>query len=72
MNRPAYLGWAKSRAIDAVRAQGPELGWASLVSDLMKNPELADHPALRLGTLLLVNGHLSSEDEMIRFVEGFN
>jgi len=46
--------------------------WASMISDLRKHPETADHAAISLGNMMLVGGHLNSATEMRKFIEGFN
>jgi hypothetical protein len=46
--------------------------WASMVSDMRKDPATENHPALELGMMLLRGGHNSTPDEMRKFIEGFN
>ena len=43
-----------------------------MMSDLTKHPETEHHSAITLGAMLLFGGHLSSRQEMRRFIEGFN
>ncbi len=44
----------------------------SMLSDLGKHIELADHPGKELGFKLMMSGHLDSFREVERFIEGFN
>jgi hypothetical protein len=70
MTRQEHLRWAKDRAL-ALLAK-PSDAWASMCSDCLKHPELQDHPAIGLGTLLAVSGKLSTADQMREYIEGFN
>jgi hypothetical protein len=42
-----------------------------MASDLGKHPETAGHPAIGLGAMLLLGGHLSSPAQMREFIDGF-
>ncbi|MFA5754000.1 MAG: hypothetical protein WCX77_04155 [Candidatus Paceibacterota bacterium] len=45
--------------------------WTSMLSDLKNNEELAVHPAIELGTMLLFAGSLTTKEAMKEFIEGF-
>jgi hypothetical protein len=67
-----HVAWAKERALELLE-QGNRVGaWNSLCSDLKKHSETQQHPALELGMMLLLGGHLSSGAQMREFIEGFN
>lgn len=71
-SRAEYLEWCKQRARAYLDAGDVQHAWASMASDLTKHPETKDHPAILLGTLLLMNGHNQTVAEMREFIEGFN
>jgi hypothetical protein len=75
MTREEHLDWAKQRALRALDYsddidEALANAFASLASDLTKHDELQDHAALKLGTMLLMGGHLSTKKEMREFIEG--
>ena len=70
--REAHLSWAKRRALQYCEAGDLPQAWASMVSDIQKHPETQMHPAIQLGTQLLIAGHLDTTETMRRFIEGFN
>ena len=72
MTRAEHLQWCKDRALEYVDAGDLAQAWASMVSDLNKHTETANHGALELGSMLFFAGHLSSPDEMRKFILGFN
>jgi len=76
MNRKEHLEWAKERAIGELEYSPGDAGitnaWASIVSDLGKHEETQDHPAIMLGTSLLMTNNLNTQDKMRDFIEGFN
>lgn len=72
VSRQDHLVWCKNRALEYVEMGDIAQAWASMASDLHKHPETDWHPALDLGTMLIVGGHLSSQEEMRKFIEGFN
>lgn len=70
--REEHLVWCKSRATE-IAATGDLAGaYASMVSDLNKHPETEGHGAIQLGVMLMMGGHLSSVQEMSKFIDGFN
>ena len=70
--RAEHLGWCKSRALQYVEMGNLSGAWASMISDLRKHPETADHAAISLGNMVLGGGHLNSATEMRKFIEVFN
>lgn len=72
MTRTEHMDWAKERAIAIARSGDIKGAWASMVSDLGKHDETAGHAAIELGMMMLMGGHLSSQSEMIKFIEDFN
>jgi hypothetical protein len=46
--------------------------FASFTSDMRKHPELCDHSALGLGSMLLMGGHVKTAPEMDKWINGFN
>ena len=43
-----------------------------MVSDLGKHKETENHGAIQLGVNMLMGGRLNSQEEMIKFIDGFN
>lgn len=72
MTRDEHLAWCKQRANEYADAGDISQAYASMMSDMRKHPELADHSGLMLGMMLMVNGHLNSPREMRKFIDGFN
>lgn len=70
--REDHLKWCKERATAYVDQGDTTNAFASMTSDLRKHPETESHPAIELGMMMLMGGHLSSADEMRRFIDGFN
>jgi len=66
-----HLAWCKQRALEYCDAGDTTQAWATMVSDLHKHPDTADHLAIELGSMLLFEGHLSTVAEMRKFIEGF-
>lgn len=71
-SRQEHLAWCKARAMEYVDAGDNAQALASMTSDLGKHPETAGHPAIELGMTLLLAGHLSTRQQMRRFIDGFN
>lgn len=72
MNRQEHLQWAKARALEYVEAGDMNNAFASMASDMNKHPDTNDHTALTLGFALLMAGHLSTAEQMRKFIEDFN
>lgn len=73
-DRVTHLAWAKERALEYVDAGDLTQAFTSFVSDLSKNPmtQNALAVATQLGMPLLMSGHLSTPEEMRKWIEGFN
>lgn len=67
-----HLEWCKKRALDLVDQGDLTQAYASMASDLGKHDGTAGHPAIKLGMMLMMGGHLSTAHEMKKFIEGFN
>ena len=72
ITRAEHLAWCKQRALELVDAGDLNGAFASMGSDLRKHPETENHPAIELGFMLLLGGHLSTAADMRKFIEGFN
>ena len=72
MSRAEHLDWCKRRALEYVEVGDLDQAFASMASDLGKHPETAGHPGIRLGMGLCMGGHLRSQDDIRRFINGFN
>ncbi len=70
--RAEHLAWCKQRALKCVEAGDLQNAFASMSSDLNKHSETRDHPGSMLGMMLMMNGHLSTPDDMRRHIEGYN
>lgn len=72
MTRAEHVEWSKQRALEYVDHGDVVQAFSSLASDLRKHPATEDHPALQLGAMLQMSGHLSTSAEMREFIEGVN
>jgi hypothetical protein len=72
ISRQAHLEWCKTRAHEYLVNGDVQNAYASMASDLNKHPETQGHPAITLGMMLMMSGHLSSVPEMRKFIDGFN
>lgn len=70
--RAEHLQWCKDRALEYVRTGDLMTAFASMMSDLGKHSETANHLGIELGTNLFINGHLNTADEMRSHIEGYN
>jgi hypothetical protein len=74
MTREEHLRWCKDRALEYVNSGNIDDALASMLSDLGKHEETM--PSLKslgpLAIMLKIGGHLSTRDEMRKFIEGFN
>lgn len=71
-DRAEHLTWCKQRALEYVDRGELDNALASLMSDLRKHPQTADHGAIELGMMLTLAGHLSTVHDMRDFIEGCN
>ncbi|HEX8833974.1 MAG TPA: hypothetical protein VF719_07220 [Abditibacteriaceae bacterium] len=69
MNRKEHLQWCKERALEYARRGNLPEALSSMVSDLGKHPETASSCDV---AMMLSPVALKSQDEMIKFIEGFN
>jgi len=65
--RGKHLHWCKTRAFEYLDRGDLQNASASFISDMGKNDETANHPAL--GLMFMSMG---DEKELRRFIEGFN
>jgi len=73
MTRAEHLDWTKQRALAELDGEGGVTGaLASINSDLLKHPELANHNAIQLGMMLAMNGHLDTPQQMREWIDGFH
>jgi hypothetical protein len=72
ISRDEHLTWCKKRALEYCDRGKPLDALGSMISDLKKHPELAEHPGIMLGAMLMFGGHLTDPSEARRFIEGFN
>lgn len=70
MTRTEHIEWCKKRAL-AYLPEGPQAAFTSMMSDLGKHDETANHIGVKLG-MQLISGDLKSVDGMRAFIEGFN
>ncbi len=71
MTRKEHLQWCKDRAIEYVDMGDCEQAFASMLSDLGKHDETANHPGIKLSMMLNMAGHLSDLDKMRKFILDF-
>lgn len=72
ITRAEHLAWCKKRALEYCDAGDLRQAWASMTSDLRKHPETENHGAIRLGAMMFFGGHLETQEEMRKFINGFN
>jgi hypothetical protein len=70
--RAEHLEWCKQRALEYVTTGDISSAIASMGSDLGKHPETKDHPAIQLGTMMLLTGNIRTTEQAERFINGFN
>ena len=72
LTREEHITWCKERALEYIDIGDSQQAFASIMSDLNKHPETANHPGIMLGANLLISGNLSNLDKMREFIVGFN
>ncbi len=72
VTRQEHLDWAKRRALDYLNAGDARNAVTSMLSDLTKHPELKNHPGGMMGAMLVLGGHLHTDREVRKWIEGFN
>ena len=70
--RTEHLAWCQQRALEYVDAGGFTQAVTSMLSDLSKHPETADHVGIQLGMRLLMAGKLATDQAVRNWVTGFN
>jgi hypothetical protein len=71
MTRAEHLAWAKERALEYADQGDTVNTLNSMLSDLQKHPETANHPGMLLGTREAVAGYLETPAQLRHWVEGF-
>ena len=72
MDRQEHLQWCKARALEYEDQNDPNQAITSMISDLRKHPETAEHSAITLTGMLLVGGHLQTAAQVREHIDGFN
>ena len=72
MDRTEHLQWCKDRALEYIERDDLNGAFASFSSDMSKHLETAKHSALELGIMLFFGGHLSTANEMKKWINDFN
>lgn len=72
MDRNEHLDWAKQRALVYVSRDDLTGAIASLLSDLGKHEDTADHGGIELTGMLLLAGKLNTATAVRQHIEGFN
>ena len=72
MDRSEHLQWSKDGALEYL-PDNPSEAFASMTSDLEKHDDLIGHPAILLGTCLMMTpGWIDDHVKVRDFVTGFN
>ena len=64
MDRAEHLQWCKDRALEYCDHGDINQAWASMASDLRKHEETANHSAIELGSMMLMEGQLKTVEGM--------
>jgi hypothetical protein len=72
MSHNEHIAWCKQRALEYVERGDAAGALASMMSDLNKNPETANHAGIRLTMMLMLGGHMETLDAVRQHIEGFN
>ncbi len=72
MTRTEHLKWCKDRALEYVDLGDTTQAYASMISDMRKHSETENHSGIELGMMMVMQGHLSTQKEMRKFILGFN
>ena len=70
--RGEHVEWCKKRALEYVDNGNLSEAYLSMASDLKKNEETKDHPAIVTGMQLMIMGELNTPQAMRKFIKGFN
>lgn len=71
-SRSEHLQSCKDRALEYVDRGDIQQAFTSMGSDLNKHDETRDHPGIQIGVGLMLIGQLGTQDEMRKFINGFN
>lgn len=71
MTRSEHMAWCKQRAL-AYLPQDPNQAMTSMLSDLGKHEETANHMGIQLTLMLKLGGHLETAAAVRKHIEGFN
>ncbi len=72
MTRDEHMIWCKKRALEYVEIGDYHNAVTSMLSDLRKHSETADHIGIQLGLSLMMMGEFNSQEKVKKFIEGFN
>ncbi len=74
MNLPDHLEWSRKRALELLEDGKTNEAFRSMVSDVMKHPELAAaaKSTIILGMQLLRSGKLATNSSMRAFIHEFD
>ena len=70
--RSEHLEWCKQRANEYVEQNDLQQAFASFFSDMRRHDETKNHMGLDLGLTLLMGNHLSTQQQMKTWINGFN
>lgn len=71
MNRTDHLAAARKRALELAKMGQLVLAYNSIVSDLLKHPETAEHPNLETLKMMFLTDKLNTKESMIKFIMTF-
>ena len=72
MTREEHLAWCKKRALQYVELGKLNEALASMMADLSQHPETRSKAAGELCIMLQLSGHLSTHEEVTKFINGFH
>jgi len=72
MNRTEHLEWCKERALQYLNSGDINNAVTSMLSDLRKHPQTETHCGIQMGTMMMMAGLLKTENDVRKFIEGFN
>ena len=73
MTRDEHLAECKRRALEYLDAGDPREAFTSMLSDIGKHPETANHAGIRIGVgFMLFPGWIDNPQEIRRWIVGFN
>lgn len=70
--REEHMEFCKKRALEYVSNNDLFGAFASMMSDLQKHKDTEAHIGIHLGMMLKLDGKLSTQEEMRKFINGFN